>query len=100
MAITLKRQLTLEEKAIILQRQLLRRYTTGRETLGLLISYVNKPDIKAITEKLKDALDKQRPEGQAAACTNHKLKWSLVTKHKHSSGEVVPLSHIGCNLHF
>ena len=79
--------------------QLLGRYTTGCETPGLLISYVRKENIKGITEKLKAEMDKKRPEKQVAPCEDHTLKWSLVTKHKHSSGEVVLLSHIGCNLH-
>lgn len=80
-------------------KQLLGRYTTGNETQGLLISYVKKEDINGITTKLKTALDKQRPERQTEPCADHTLKWSLATKHKHTSGEVLPLSHIGCNLH-
>jgi hypothetical protein len=39
--------------------QLLGRYTTGRETPGLLINYVRKPDIKAIMTKLKTEMDKK-----------------------------------------
>lgn len=79
--------------------QLLGRYTTGRETPGLLVSYVRKPDIKGITAKLKNAMDKALPENQAGPCEDHVLKWSLRTTHKHSSGEHVSLSHIGCNLY-
>lgn len=78
--------------------QLLGRYTTGRETAGLLINYVRKPDIKGITEKLKARMDSQLPEGQMAPCDSHTLKWSLTTKHLHSSGEVISVDHIGCNL--
>ena len=59
----------------------------------------NVGNVKAITENLKTTLDEQRLSGQMAPCADRKLKWSLVTKDKHSSGEVVPLSHIGCNLH-
>jgi hypothetical protein len=79
--------------------QLLGRYTTGRETPGLLVSYVRKEDIKAITAKLKAAMDKERSEKQVGQCRDHTLKWSLVTKHIHSSGEVVSVGHIGCNLY-
>ncbi len=79
--------------------QLLGRYTTGRETPGLLINYVRRKDIKGITAKLKTAMDKKRPENQTSRCQNHKLKWSLVTKHRHSSGELISIGHIGCNLH-
>lgn len=79
--------------------QLLGRYTTGRETPGLLINYVRKKDIKGITAKLKTAMDKKLPENQTGPCDDHALKWSLVTKHEHSSGEIVSIGHIGCNLH-
>jgi hypothetical protein len=79
--------------------QLLGRYTTGRETPGLLINYVRKKDIKGITAKLRAIMDKKRPEKQTGPCEDGKLLWSLVTRHKHSSGEVVSLGHIGCNLY-
>jgi hypothetical protein len=79
--------------------QLLRRYTTGRETPGLLINYVRKPDIKAITARLRTEMDKNLPENQSGPCEDHTLKWSLLTKHKHTSGEVVAVGHIGFNLH-
>lgn len=80
--------------------QLLGRYTTGRETAGLLINYVRKPDIKGITEKLKAKMDSQLPQGQTGPCESHTLKWSITTKHLHSSGELLSVHHVGCNLHF
>jgi hypothetical protein len=79
--------------------QLLGRYATGRESNGLLINYVRKPDIKEITAKLKKEMDMKLPENQIGPCEDHILKWSLSTKHKHCSGEVVSIGHIGCNLH-
>jgi hypothetical protein len=79
--------------------QLLGRYTTGREAPGLLINYIRKPDIRAIVANLKMEMDKKLPENQMGPCEDHALKWSLLTKHKHSSGEVVSIGHIGCNLH-
>jgi hypothetical protein len=78
--------------------QLLGRYTTGRETMGLLLSYVRKDDIKGITDGLRAAMDEKLPEKQIGPCESHILKWSLVTRHKHKSGEVLPLAHVGCNL--
>jgi hypothetical protein len=79
--------------------QLLGRYTSGRETPGLLINYVRKPDIKTIVSKLKTEMDKKLPDNQTGPCEDHVLKWSLRTKHKHSSGEIVSVGHIGFNLH-
>jgi hypothetical protein len=79
--------------------QLLGRYTTGREAPGLLINYVRKPNISAIIATLKIEMDKKLPENQVGPCEDHTLKWSLLTRHKHSSGEVVAVGHIGFNLH-
>jgi len=79
--------------------QLLGRYTTGRETRGLLLSYVREKNIKEIAAKLKAALDKELPENQTGPCEDHTLKWSFVTKHEHNSGEAVSVGHVGCNLY-
>lgn len=78
--------------------QLLGRYTGGREMPGFVISYVRKPDIKGITKKLRDELDKKLPELQQGKCEDHILKWSFKTRHKHKSGEVLTLSHVSCNM--
>jgi len=79
--------------------QLLGRYVTGRETPGLLINYVRSPDIKAITAKLRAEMDRKRPQNQSAPCSDHTLKWSLVTSHRHTSGETLFIAHVGFNLH-
>jgi hypothetical protein len=79
--------------------QLLGRYTTGRETPGLLINYVRDKDIRGITEKLRTRMDAERPANQIGPCEPHTLKWSLRTKHKHNSGEALSVSHIACNMH-
>jgi hypothetical protein len=79
--------------------QLLGRYTTGRETSGLLLNYVRKPDIKAIVARLRTEMDKRLPEKQTGPCENHQLQWSILTKHEHSSGEIVSVGHIGFNLY-
>jgi hypothetical protein len=78
--------------------QLIGRYTTGREIPGLLLNYVRKEDIKGITAQLRAKMNEKLPEKQIGPCEDHKLKWSLTTKHKHSSGEVIAIGHIGCNL--
>lgn len=80
-------------------QQLIERYTTGRETAGLMINFVRQPNIKEITEKLRVAMDKRLPLKQTGPSAPHALQWSLATKHNHSSGEEIPISHIGCNLY-
>ena len=79
--------------------QLIEEYTTAREKDGLLINYVRLNNIADITAKLKLKFDAKLPVDQTGPCTPHKLKWSFVTEHMHSSGEKVTLSHIGCNLY-
>lgn len=79
--------------------QLLGRYTTGREGRGLLVVYVRKKNIKELLAKLREQLDAVLPHGQTVPSRDHTLKWSFITRHSHSSGEELSLSHIGCNLH-
>ncbi len=79
--------------------QLLSRYVTGREKSSWLILYVNRPNIKGRMQGLRENLDRNRPHKQSGACGPHLINWAFVSVHSHSSGEMVRVSHIGCNLH-
>jgi len=79
--------------------QLLRRYTTGREGRGLIISYVRQRDINGLTTKLRLHMDEALPLSQKGPCQDHAIQWSFVTVHLHSSGEELQVGHIGCNLY-
>jgi len=79
--------------------QLLRRYTTGREGRGLIISHVRQRDISGITNKLRLHMDETLPLSQKGPCQDHPIRWSFVTVHLHSSGEDLQVGHIGCNLY-
>lgn len=78
--------------------QLLKRYTTGRESRGLLITYVRQKGISDLMKKLRDRLDEDRPCAQCENTTDHSIRWSFLSKHKHSSGDPLDVAHIGCNL--
>lgn len=78
--------------------QLLTRYTTGRECRGFVISYVKLKDIKALFEKLRQHIDNERPYDLDGICKDHNIRWSFLSTHKHSSGELVEVCHIGCNM--
>lgn len=80
-------------------RQLLERYTTGREGRGLLIVYVKKAGIAEFVKRLRETLDADRPLQQRGPTENHLLKWSFISVHGHSCGEDLQISHVGCNLH-
>lgn len=80
--------------------QLLGRYTTGREGSGLLIEFVRMKNIKELIEKLRERMDKELPLDQIDETTEHIIKWSFLTAHKHSSGENLTVQHISCNLFY
>ena len=80
-------------------KQLLDRYTTGREGRGLLISYVKNKNIAGLIEKLRTTVNKERPCRQVAETVDHVLKWSFLTRHFHSCGDTLEVGHIGCNLY-
>lgn len=80
-------------------KQLLDRYTTGREGRGLVIAYVKNRNITDLVKKLREAMDKKRPCEQVADASDHVLKWSFLTRHAHSCGDTLEVGHIGCNLY-
>lgn len=79
--------------------QLLRRYSTGRDSGGLVIAYVTKRDIAQKIADLCDHLNEKKPCDQQGDATQLAFKWSLRSVHKHSSGESVSVGHFACNLH-
>jgi hypothetical protein len=79
--------------------QLLDRYSTGRESRLLIITYVKKKNINGLIQKLRGQLDRDRPLRQKGATRDHAMKWSFVTTHVHGSGDELEVGHIGCNLH-
>jgi hypothetical protein len=79
-------------------KQLLQRYTTGRESRGLVISYVRKKNIAGLVKEIRAHMDKDHPCDQKGETVDHKIKWSFVSTHTHSCGEDLQVSHIGCNL--
>lgn len=79
--------------------QLLNRYTTGRECRGFVISYIRLKDIKGLFEDLRKHMNESKPFHLEGLCEDHNIKWSFLSKHKHNSGELIAVCHIGCNLH-
>lgn len=79
--------------------QLLTRYTTGRESRGLLIVYFKDKNIAGLVKKIREEMDDELPLSQSGLTADHSLKWSFLTSHAHSCGEILEVSHIGCNLY-
>lgn len=80
-------------------KQLLGRYTSGREARGLLVVYVKDPDIDEKVKGIRDAMDLSLPEKQSAPTTAHCNKWAFLSTHGHSSGSDCRVGHFACNLH-
>lgn len=78
--------------------QLLGRYTTGRESRGLMIVYVRKRDIAGLIKRLRETMDVDMPCQQQGKTADHSLRWSFISTHYLSSGDSHEVSHIGCNL--
>jgi hypothetical protein len=75
-------------------------YMTGRELRGLMIVYIRKPNGVALMQKVRDTMDYELPENQQEPIENHPtLKWAFNSKHLHSSGESLLVSHVACNLY-
>lgn len=80
-------------------KQLVERYSTGREDRGLLLVYVKKDNVKGRMDKIRRELDQKLPCNQLEASENHETQWSFLTTHKHSSGEEIEVWHLGANLY-
>lgn len=80
-------------------KQLVDRYSTGRERSGYMFCYVKDPDIKDKMNTLLAECDHHRPCEQAHLGGLHFSKWSFETLHGHASGEQLRVVHFGINLH-
>jgi hypothetical protein len=80
-------------------KQLVERYSTGRERSGYMFCYVKKPNIKSTMEMLLADCDTHRPCEQANTARAHSSKWAFETIHGHASGEQLRVVHFGVNLY-
>lgn len=67
--------------------QLLGRYTTGRETRGLLIVYYRSKDIALLVKKSREKMDAEKPFDQQGPTVDHALRWSFLSTHMLTSGD-------------
>lgn len=78
--------------------QLLKRYMTGREASGIIIVYCRDRNISVKVTKLRKHMDDNLPCQQQGPTGDLALNWSFSSVHKHSSGEHIRVSHVGCDL--
>ncbi len=79
--------------------QLVNRYSTGREGSGIVFEYVKDPKIKQIVEKIRSHLNSTKPCLQNGDSQDHRIRWAFTTQHQHSSGELLRVLHVNCNLY-
>ncbi|BBL58854.1 hypothetical protein [Methylomonas koyamae] len=78
--------------------QLISRYSTGRQPSGYVIEYVKKPGIADIVMRLRSQADAELPECQEGLTSDHDMRWAYVSRHRHSSEELLRVVHININL--
>ena len=74
-------------------------YMTGRELRGLIVVYMRKASGSLLMKKVRDTMDADLPEQQQGKTTPHALKWAFDSRHSHSCGDTVRISHVACNLY-
>ncbi len=79
--------------------QLLKRYTTGREGRGFVVTYVKKDGIANLVKKIRERMDSDKPVSQVDVTSDHLLKWSFISRHAHSCGDELSVMHLACNLY-
>jgi hypothetical protein len=78
--------------------QLLGRYTTGRESRGLIIIYFKKDNISILVQRSREVMDRNKPIAQQGNTTDHIHKWSFLSTHTLKSGDNHEVAHVGINL--
>ena len=79
--------------------QLISRYSTGRQPRGYVIEYVKDSGIANIVMKLRKQADANQPVRQEGATSDHKMKWTYISQHRHGSAELIRVVHVNINLH-
>ena len=74
-------------------------YMTGREQRGLMVVYMRKANGSQLMKKIQNTIDKKKPAKQQGLTTPHAMKWAFDSKHLHSCGDNIRISHVTCNLH-
>jgi hypothetical protein len=74
-------------------------YMTGRELRGLMVVYMRKANGTLLMQKVRDAMDADKPAGQQGLTKPHSLKWAFDSNNTLVSGDCLQISHVVCNLY-
>lgn len=73
-------------------------YCTGRERRAFCMDFINATDAFKKMKNLRTEMDENRPLNQTVGSSDHEIVGSFITPHKHTSGEVVEILHLGCSV--
>ncbi len=79
--------------------QLVNRYSSGRSNYGFCLEFFLDPDMYGKLQKLRESCDAKRAECQKAETQPHAIKGAFMTASAHSSGTIIIVLHLGCNLY-
>lgn len=60
---------------------------------------MRKANGSVLMNKVRYTMDADKPEDQQGETTSHPLKWAFDSTHLHSSGDMMRISHVACNLY-
>jgi len=79
--------------------QLLSRYSSGREVGGFVLEFFNVPGLYEKMKLLQERIADEKPCELAQNPTEHEIiKGGFRTMHRHFTGAVLALLHLGCNV--
>jgi hypothetical protein len=74
-------------------------YCSGRDKRVLCMDFFKAAQMFRKLDELRELMDRERPLRQIASALDHFIRGAFVTEHGHSSGALVQILHLGCNLH-
>lgn len=80
-------------------RQLLDRYLTGRQRRGFCIEFFTIANMMGILKGLSEEYASKRPLELSGEPRPHEwIDGAFITRHPHSSGAMIEICHVGCNM--
>jgi len=74
-------------------------YCSGAERRALCIGFCNKPNVDGRIKRTRQHFAERGNCHDVELTRDHNLPWSFLGIHRHSSGSLVEVLHMACNLH-
>lgn len=73
-------------------------YCSGREQRAFCMDFIDALDAFGKMAKVRSEMDLAQPLRQTGASVDHEIRGAFLTHHKHASGSVVEILHLGCSV--